>query len=213
MLTFPVEMYVCRHVLDASIFQTVLGMGPITSLRHYTITLGLWLLSVILALSTRDLGDIMEIFGAFGASVSNRTFRDDVKQAISWTFSLVLLELDTCFTTQDCLSSRLHPSLRKESFSQPIPFGLLAHLVSMFTEQTIGYVMPAMLHIQTNRGELRRCMAAWRRGTPEYERHLMGRLWAIRKFALPFFMVLFGLVAMIAGVATAIISELHPTKT
>lgn len=59
-----------RHVLDASIFQTLLGMGPITGVRHYSITIGLWLLSLILALSTKDLGDILEIFGAFGASVS-----------------------------------------------------------------------------------------------------------------------------------------------
>lgn len=65
------EMYVTRHVLDFSIFQTLLGMGPPTSTRHYCITLVLWALTIILATSTDDLGDILEVFGAFGASVSS----------------------------------------------------------------------------------------------------------------------------------------------
>lgn len=72
-LTYPIEMYVARHVLDASVFQTVLGLGPITSVRHYGITLGLWFLSMMLAASTNSLGDIMEIFGAFAASVSSKS--------------------------------------------------------------------------------------------------------------------------------------------
>lgn len=64
------EMYVVRHVVDVSVFQTFLGMGPITSARHYGITIVLWGLSLILAASTDNLGSILEIFGAFGASVS-----------------------------------------------------------------------------------------------------------------------------------------------
>lgn len=71
-LTYPMEMYVCRHVLDVSVFQTLLGMGPMTSFRHYGITVALWLLSIILATATDDLGPILEVFGAFGASVSGR---------------------------------------------------------------------------------------------------------------------------------------------
>lgn len=64
------EMYVVRHVLDVSVFQSVLGMGPITSARHYGITVALWVLTITVALSTDDLGSILEIFGAFGANVS-----------------------------------------------------------------------------------------------------------------------------------------------
>lgn len=64
------EMYVVRHVVDVSVFQTFLGMGPISSARHYGITIVLWGLTVILATSTDNLGSILEIFGAFGASVS-----------------------------------------------------------------------------------------------------------------------------------------------
>lgn len=64
------EMYVARHVLDVSIFQTLLGKGPITSARHYGITVGIWALSMALALATNDLGSILEIFGAFSATVS-----------------------------------------------------------------------------------------------------------------------------------------------
>lgn len=69
-LTYPIEMYVARHVLDVSVFQTILGKGPPSSARHYGITVGIWALTMTLALSTDDLGSILEIFGAFGASVS-----------------------------------------------------------------------------------------------------------------------------------------------
>lgn len=59
-----------RHVLDVAVFQTMLGKGPITSARHYAITVVIWALTMILALSTDNLGSILEIFGAFSASVS-----------------------------------------------------------------------------------------------------------------------------------------------
>lgn len=63
-------MYVARHVVDVSVFQTLLGKGPMSSARHYWITVSIWSLTMLLALSTDDLGAILEIFGAFGASVS-----------------------------------------------------------------------------------------------------------------------------------------------
>lgn len=68
--TYPMEMYVARHVLDISVFQTLLGKGPTTLARHSMITLGIWALTMALALSTRDLGSLLEIFGAFSATVS-----------------------------------------------------------------------------------------------------------------------------------------------
>lgn len=72
--------------------------------------------------------------------------------------------------------------------------------------------MPALLFMKANRGDLRRATAAWAKGSPEYEQALGERLWAMRKFFLPFFMVVFGVIAMVAGVATAVVSELTPTK-
>lgn len=63
-------MYVARHVVDVSVFQTMLGKGPITPARHYGLTVGIWALTLILAMSTKNLGSVLEIFGAFGASVS-----------------------------------------------------------------------------------------------------------------------------------------------
>ncbi|CAM9420529.1 unnamed protein product [Laminaria digitata] len=143
--TYPMEMYVVRHVVDVSVFQTFLGMGPITSARHYGITIVLWGLSMILAASTDNLGSILEIFGAFGASA-------------------------------------------------------------------VGYIMPPLLFMKSNRAQLRRAVAVWRKGAPEYDPALGERLWAMRKFYLPIFMVVFGVTAMVAGVATAVVSELSPTK-
>eukprot|EP00903_Cladosiphon_okamuranus_P007722 g7482.t1 len=144
-LTYPMEMYVARHVFDVSVFQTMLGKGPMTTARHYGLTLGIWGLSMILAMSTDNLGSILEIFGAFSASA-------------------------------------------------------------------VGYIMPALLYLKANRGDLRRATAAWAKGSPEYEHALGERLWALEKFCLPIFMVVFGVIAMVAGVATAVVSELTPTK-
>ena len=59
-----------RHVFDVSVFQTLLGMGPTSNARHYWITVSIWSLTMLLALTTDDLGALLEIFGAFGASVS-----------------------------------------------------------------------------------------------------------------------------------------------
>ena len=72
--------------------------------------------------------------------------------------------------------------------------------------------MPALLYMKANRGDLRRATAAWAKGSSEYERALGERLWAMRKFYVPIFMVVFGMIAMVAGVATAVVSELSPTK-
>lgn len=72
--------------------------------------------------------------------------------------------------------------------------------------------MPALLFMKANRGDLRRATGAWAKGSPEFEQGLGERLWAMRKFYVSIFMVIFGVIAMVAGVATAVVSELTPTK-
>lgn len=72
--------------------------------------------------------------------------------------------------------------------------------------------MPALLFMKFNRGDLRRATAVWAKGSPEYQPALGERLWAMRQFYVPMFMVVFGVIAMVAGVATAVVSELSPTK-
>ncbi|CAM9360024.1 unnamed protein product [Hapterophycus canaliculatus] len=72
--------------------------------------------------------------------------------------------------------------------------------------------MPAMLFMRYNRAEWRRAESVWNGGSPEYEPSLQKRLRAMRNFYVPIFMVVFGVVAMVAGVATAVVSELSPTK-
>lgn len=70
LLTYPLDMYVVRHAVDTSVFQTLLGMGPIISVHHYGITVGVWGLTMMLSLSTANLGVVMEILGAFSVTVS-----------------------------------------------------------------------------------------------------------------------------------------------
>lgn len=89
--TYPMEMYVVRHVVDVSVFQTFLGMGPISSARHYGITIVLWGLTIILATSTDNLGSILEIFGAFGASVSAESGEKTVVYVL-WVCFFFLLQ-------------------------------------------------------------------------------------------------------------------------
>lgn len=76
----------------------------------------------------------------------------------------------------------------------------------------IGYIMPALLYIRINKGLLRTARAAWSRDSPEYEYSLMGRIRAMHTFFVPFFMVIFGSIALVAGVATSIVDDLTSTK-
>ena len=71
LFTYPIEMYVARHVFHVSIFQTFLGMGPITSTRHYTITLLIWAFTMTVACATHDLSIVLDIFGALSSTVSH----------------------------------------------------------------------------------------------------------------------------------------------
>lgn len=91
--TYPMEMYVARHVFDVSVFQTMLGKGPITSARHYGLTVGIWALSLILAMSTNNLGSILEIFGAFSGSVSLCPLRDGLWCCLLICLFFLLLEV------------------------------------------------------------------------------------------------------------------------
>lgn len=79
-------------------------------------------------------------------------------------------------------------------------------------KQAIAYIIPALLHIKTNGGEVRRARAMWKKGSAEYIPALGKRVWAMRNVYMPIFMLVFGVVAMVAGVATAVVWELTPTK-
>ncbi|CAM9551520.1 unnamed protein product [Phaeothamnion confervicola] len=66
--TYPMEMFVARHVADVCCFQRLAGRGPTTMPRHAGWTLLVWLATTTVALSTDDLGVVLEVFGAFSAS-------------------------------------------------------------------------------------------------------------------------------------------------
>lgn len=68
LFTYPMEMVVARHVLDAAICQQLWGLGETTQRRHYTITVLLWMATTFFALATNNLGAVLEVFGAFAAS-------------------------------------------------------------------------------------------------------------------------------------------------
>lgn len=79
-------------------------------------------------------------------------------------------------------------------------------------KKIVGYVLPALLFMKSNQRDLRLARAVWTKGSAEYEPGLGERMWSTRQFFLPMFMVAFGVVAMVAGVATAVVAELTPTK-
>jgi len=64
--TYPMEQFVARHSLHAVAFR---GAGPITSRRHYGLTLLLWGSSLVVGLVVKDLGVVLELTGAFSASM------------------------------------------------------------------------------------------------------------------------------------------------
>lgn len=59
-LTYPMEMFVARQSLDSLLF---FGKGRATNCRHYTITLSLFVITLVIALVTDDLGFILELTG------------------------------------------------------------------------------------------------------------------------------------------------------
>lgn len=82
----------------------------------------------------------------------------------------------------------------------------------MNRQQAIGYILPPLLYMKSNGPEMRQAKAAWSKGSSEYEPALTERLWASRKLFVPVVMVLFGVVAMVAGFATAVVGELSQTR-
>lgn len=65
--------------------------------------------------------------------------------------------------------------------------------------------MPALLYMRINRDELKRAKAVWEKGSAEYNPSFGERLKALRNFYVPAFMVVFGVIAMVAGVGTAFV--------
>ena len=108
-------------------------------------------------------------------------------------------------------SPPLHPKNARRNTHQ-LPHRMDTIFFLMHTTQAVGYIMPALLFIKSNRGDFRRAMAVWTKGSPDYDPALGERLWAMRKFFVPIFMVIFGVVATVAGVTTAVVSELSVTK-
>ncbi|CAM9697908.1 unnamed protein product [Chrysoparadoxa australica] len=141
--TYPMEMFVARHVFDASIFRRLLGC-PVNwhyNWRHYGITLSLWLMSMFVALSTDNLGAVLELVGAIAASM-------------------------------------------------------------------LGYILPSMIYLQMHRTELSAACAKWDKTGPDYVVELTARVMAFQPFFLPFFMLAFGLVAMLAGTISTFVDEI-----
>uniref|UniRef100_A0A7S3LKT7 Amino acid transporter transmembrane domain-containing protein n=1 Tax=Aplanochytrium stocchinoi TaxID=215587 RepID=A0A7S3LKT7_9STRA len=72
-LTFPMELFVARHALNNIIFGDPSNM-PIPTTRHVVITLSLWTLALIVALTVSNLGLVLELVGAFSGSMIGYIF-------------------------------------------------------------------------------------------------------------------------------------------
>ena len=64
--TYPMEQYVARHSLNAILCK---HEGEMCNFRHISFTLLLWGSSIVLGLSFRELGIVLELTGAIGASL------------------------------------------------------------------------------------------------------------------------------------------------
>ena len=69
-LTYPMEMFVVRHALHSILVRrTQPTVAPMSQTRHIVITLALWGTSVFLSLCFENLGLVLELTGAIGASM------------------------------------------------------------------------------------------------------------------------------------------------
>lgn len=66
MLTYPMEQMVCREVVENLFFKN--QMGGLTETQHNIITLGTAIVPLIIALSTDNLGVVLELTGVVLAS-------------------------------------------------------------------------------------------------------------------------------------------------
>lgn len=72
--------------------------------------------------------------------------------------------------------------------------------------------MPALLYIKANGDEFKKARAMWKKDSTEYVPALGERVWAMKSLYTPVFLLVFGLFAMLAGVATTVLSALTQTK-
>ncbi|GBG27033.1 Amino acid transporter, putative [Hondaea fermentalgiana] len=84
--------------------------------------------------------------------------------------------------------------------------GIIIELTGALSASMLGFILPAMCHFKVHslRITWNKSIKAWDKDHPFYRTTLSGRLAALRDFWVPLFMLVVGIVAMIAGTYTAV---------
>lgn len=80
--------------------------------------------------------------------------------------------------------------------------GVVLALTGAVAASCLGYILPAMIYIKCYWQELQAAMQVIDKDSPSYDPSTMGQLLAFRQFWMPFFMIVFGVLACLLGIAT-----------
>lgn len=78
--------------------------------------------------------------------------------------------------------------------------------VGAVAASALGYIIPVLLYIETYRHEFVIAASSFYRSSPHYTTSIHERYYRMKRFMLPIAMLIFGIVAMIAGVVTVFAS-------
>ena len=73
----------------------------------------------------------------------------------------------------------------------------------------LGYILPALIYLKTFSTELTKARLAWNAKSDYYHPRLANRLAVSKRFFLPVFLLVFGMIALIVGVATVLYDVAH----
>jgi sodium-coupled neutral amino acid transporter 11 len=80
--------------------------------------------------------------------------------------------------------------------------GAVLEVTGAVAGSTLAYILPAAIYLVISKHEVNEAAAAWRKSSPGYRPALADRLKAVQPFALPFLLIVGGVIALVAGVAT-----------
>jgi amino acid permease len=80
--------------------------------------------------------------------------------------------------------------------------GVVLALTGAVAASCLGYILPALIYIKSYWQEMQAALGAVDKSSSAYEPSLTGQLMAFRQFWMPFFMIMFGALACLLGIAT-----------
>lgn len=185
--TYPMECYVARHCIFAAINECYVAKSPPTRSPPAAITSPAPVLNPVQIEKTRspvdskrdpEVGTGVSSLPATAVSQPHLAIHVAVTLAL-WTISVTIA----------------------------IVFGDLAIIFALtgaLSASFLGYILPALLYLVTYASQVSDVIACCNKSSPSYESCAKTRMKRLSEFAVPVVMLIFGIFALIVGVATVI---------